>query len=82
MPLIARLTGPWRAVPILGLTQIIGWGSTFYAIAVLKGDIAAETGWSPVMAVAGRAAWWMPHWLDRLLPGIRRAAPAEVEVRV
>ena len=53
MPLIARLTGPWRAVPILGLTQIIGWGSTFYAIAVLKGDIAAETGWSPVMAVAG-----------------------------
>jgi predicted MFS family arabinose efflux permease len=53
MSLIARLTGPWRAVPILGLTQIIGWGSTFYAIAVLKTDIASETGWSPVMAVAG-----------------------------
>jgi predicted MFS family arabinose efflux permease len=53
MSLIARLTGPWRAVPILGLTQIIGWGSTFYAIAVLKPDIAAETGWSQVMAVAG-----------------------------
>lgn len=53
MPLTARLIGPWRAVPILGLTQIIGWGSTFYAIAVLKTDIAAETGWSEVMAVAG-----------------------------
>ncbi len=53
MSLTARLTGPWRAVPILGLTQIIGWGSTFYAIAVLKTDIAAQTGWSPVMAVAG-----------------------------
>lgn len=49
----ARLFGPWRAVPILGLTQIIGWGSTFYAIAVLKNFIAAETGWSPVMVVAG-----------------------------
>jgi len=53
MSLGARLTGPWRAVPILGLTQIIGWGSTFYAIAVLKNFIAAETGWSPVMTVAG-----------------------------
>lgn len=53
MSLAARLTGPWRAVPILGLTQIIGWGSTFYAIAVLKNFIAAEMDWSPVMAVAG-----------------------------
>ena len=53
MSIAAQITGPWRAVPILGLTQIIGWGSTFYAIAVLKNFIAAETGWSPVMAVAG-----------------------------
>lgn len=53
MSLIARLTGPWRAVPILGFTQIVGWGATFYAIAVLKDDIAADTGWSQVMAVAG-----------------------------
>jgi MFS family permease len=53
MSLAARLTGPWRAVPILGFTQIVGWGSTFYAIGVLKNPIAAETGWSPVMAVAG-----------------------------
>jgi hypothetical protein len=53
MSLAARLSTPWRAVPILGLTQIIGWGATFYAIAVLKDDVAAETGWSSVMAVAG-----------------------------
>ena len=52
MPIAAHLTGPWRAVPILGFTQIVGWGSTFYAIGVLKGFIAAETGWSPVMVVA------------------------------
>jgi hypothetical protein len=48
-----RLAGPWRAVPILGFTQIVGWGSTFYAIAVLKTDIAAETAWSPVFVVGG-----------------------------
>jgi predicted MFS family arabinose efflux permease len=53
MSIAAHLTGPWRAVPILGLTQIVGWGSTFYAIGVLKSFIAAETGWSPVMVVAG-----------------------------
>jgi predicted MFS family arabinose efflux permease len=53
MSIAAHLTGPWRAVPILGFTQIVGWGSTFYAIGVLKGFIAAETGWSPVMVVAG-----------------------------
>jgi predicted MFS family arabinose efflux permease len=53
MSIAAHLTGPWRAVPILGFTQIVGWGSTFYAIGVLKNFIAAETGWSPVMVVAG-----------------------------
>lgn len=53
MSILARVTGPWRAVPILGLTQIIAWGSSFYAIAVLKTHVVAETGWSPVVAVAG-----------------------------
>jgi MFS family permease len=53
MSIAAQITGPWRAVPILGFTQIVGWGSTFYAIGVLKNFIAAETGWSPVMVVAG-----------------------------
>jgi predicted MFS family arabinose efflux permease len=53
MSIAAHLTGPWRAVPILGLTQIVGWGSSFYAISVLKPDVALETGWSPVMVVAG-----------------------------
>ncbi len=28
-----------------------------------------------IMAVAGRAAWWMPRWLDRLLPGVELEAP-------
>lgn len=53
MNMIARLLGPWRAVPILGLTQIVAWGSTFYAIAVLKTHVVAETGWPPVLVVSG-----------------------------
>ncbi|MCC6948072.1 MAG: MFS transporter [Bradyrhizobiaceae bacterium] len=53
MNLAARLTGPWRAVPILGLTQIIAWGSSFYAISVLKTHVAADTAWSAVLVVAG-----------------------------
>ena len=53
MSLAARLTGPWRAVPILGITQIIAWGSSFYAISVLKAHVAAETAWPTVLVVAG-----------------------------
>jgi RND superfamily putative drug exporter len=22
------------------------------------------------MALLGRSAWWLPHWLDRLLPNV------------
>jgi putative drug exporter of the RND superfamily len=22
------------------------------------------------MALLGRSAWWLPHWLDRILPSI------------
>ncbi len=37
-----------------------------------------------VLALAGRGAWWLPAWLDRILPdldvegaGLRKAAPAD-----
>ncbi|MEU5485232.1 hypothetical protein, partial [Streptomyces mirabilis] len=23
-----------------------------------------------VLALLGKAAWWMPHWLDRILPKV------------
>lgn len=35
----------WR-IPALGLAQIIAWGSMFYAIAVMAGDIARDLGLS------------------------------------
>ena len=34
-----------RAVVALGITQIIGWGTTVYALGVLAKPIAADTGW-------------------------------------
>ena len=37
---------PGGAVTALGLTQLIGWGTTFYIPAVLAHVIAADAGWS------------------------------------
>ncbi len=36
---------PWRAVAALSVTQIIAWGSQYYAIAVLAPAIAEAEGW-------------------------------------
>jgi predicted MFS family arabinose efflux permease len=38
-------------VPVLGVTQILAWGSTYYLPAVLAAPIAADTGW-PLSRVA------------------------------
>jgi len=37
---------PWEAVIALSVTQIVAWGSQYYAIAVLAPAIAAAEGWS------------------------------------
>ena len=36
----------WLVISGLGITQIIGWGTTYYALGALSQDIAATTGWS------------------------------------
>lgn len=36
----------WRVITALGITQIIGWGTTYYALGALSPDIAADRGWS------------------------------------
>ena len=36
----------WLIICGLGITQIIGWGTTYYALGALSQDIAAATGWS------------------------------------
>ena len=39
----------WLVITGLGITQIIGWGTTYYALGALSQDIAATTGWSKTL---------------------------------
>jgi len=52
----AFLSGPWRAVPVLGVTQILAWGALFYPPVLTVPLIAAERGWSLAFAMAGLSA--------------------------
>lgn len=47
------ITGPWRAVAVLGLTQIMAWGALFYPPVLTVPLIAADRGWSQAFAMAG-----------------------------
>jgi len=47
------LHGPWRAVPVLGVTQILSWGTIFYTPVLIVPLIAAEHGWSMAFAMGG-----------------------------
>jgi MFS family permease len=44
------------AICALGVTQIVSWGSTLYALGVLGQPIAEETGWSRGLVFAGLTA--------------------------
>jgi hypothetical protein len=66
--------GRWRAVPVLGITQIIAWGAIFYSPVLTVPLIAAERGWSASFTmggfslglfVAGLAAPLVGKWIDR-----------------
>jgi len=46
LPLFRIITG-------LGITQIIGWGTTYYALGALSPDIAADRGWSKTLIFGG-----------------------------
>jgi hypothetical protein len=50
------MTGPWRAVPVLGVTQILAWGSLFYSPVLMMPLVAAECGWSLSFAMGGFSA--------------------------
>jgi MFS family permease len=39
----------WCVITALGITQIIGWGTTYYALGALSIDIAADRGWSKLL---------------------------------
>jgi MFS family permease len=47
------ITGPWRAVSVLGVTQIIAWGTIFYSPVLIAPLIAREHGWSLSFAMGG-----------------------------
>lgn len=47
------LDGPWRAVPVLGVTQILSWGTIFYTPVLIVPLIATERGWSMSFAMGG-----------------------------
>ena len=48
--------GPWRAVPVLGVTQILSWGTIFYTPVLIVPLLAAEHGWSMSFAMGGFSA--------------------------
>lgn len=47
------ISGPWRAVPVLGVTQILTWGAMFYPPVLIVPRIAADRGWSISFAMGG-----------------------------
>src|SRR6185369_11993750 len=50
------LFGPWRAVGVLGITQILSWGAVFYPPVMMVPLIAAERGFSFTFAMGGFSA--------------------------
>ena len=49
----AKTPGLGLIIPVLGTTQILAWGSSYYLLAVLAKPIAAETGWPLGWTVGG-----------------------------
>ena len=45
--------GPWRAIPVLGVTQILSWGTIYYTPVLIVPLIAADRGWSVAFAMGG-----------------------------
>lgn len=62
----------WLIISGLGLTQIIGWGTTYYALGALSQDIAATTGWSKTLIFGAFSAALLlsgviSRWAGRLI---------------
>jgi len=45
--------GSWRAVPVLGVTQILSWGTIFYTPVLILPLVATERGWSIAFVMGG-----------------------------
>src|SRR5258708_10698957 len=49
----AFIFGPWRAVSVLGVTEILAWGAIFYPPVLTVPLIAADHGWSIAFSMGG-----------------------------
>ncbi len=47
---------PPRAIVCLGLTQLVGWGVTYYLIGALGPAMAADLGWNAATVYGGFSA--------------------------
>jgi MFS family permease len=47
------LLGPWRAVLVLAVTQILAWGAIYYPPVLTVPLIAADRGWSVTLTMGG-----------------------------
>jgi MFS family permease len=47
------VAGRWRAVAVLGVTQIIAWGAIFYPPVLMMPQIVADRGYSATFAMGG-----------------------------
>ena len=52
----ALWSGPWRALPVLGRTEVLAWGALYYPPVLTIPLIAAERGWSASFAMSGFSA--------------------------
>jgi hypothetical protein len=62
----------WLVICGLGVTQIIGWGTTYYALGALSQDIARTTGWSTALIFGAFSASLLlsgvlSRWAGRLV---------------
>ena len=48
--------GPWRALPVLGVTEVLAWGALYYPPVLTVPQIAGERGWSGSFAMSGFSA--------------------------
>jgi MFS family permease len=65
---------PWRAVPVLGVTQLLAWGTIYYTTVLMVPHICADRGWSTAFAmsgfslgllVSGLTSPFIGAWIDR-----------------
>jgi sugar phosphate permease len=53
MKITTALRSRWRAIPVLGLAQILSWGAIYYTPVLIVPLIAEARGWSLTLSMAG-----------------------------